>query len=720
MTVQELVCELPKAVLMWYPFATKPFVVDSDNINEILSGELGGGYDYIVVTSVWEGLEKPEKLFSYLKCKLNKNGRLLVLMNNRLGLRYFCGDKDPYTGTVLDCLEDYINVAGRNNGRMYDKAQMKGILHNSGFECFQFFSVFPGLGSPSLICAEDYTPNEDLTNRIFPAYNSPKTVFLEERLLYRQLSENNMLHGMANAYLVECSLDGGLTDVNQVTSSLDRGRENALFTILYKSGVVEKRAAYPEGVARLSNIDTNHRELEKRGIGVVKGVLDGVSYRMGYMDAEVAQMYFRRILRTDVDKFLSEMDHFRDIIMGSSDIVSPDSGDGEGAVLRCGYLDMVPLNSFHVGNDFVLFDQEFKEENFPANLLLWRMVASYYSADLEAKSIYPMDMLLERYGLTQKRGKWQDMESVFLNSLKNAAMLGDYNRRTRMDRACMMKNRERMGMSATEYEKKFFDIFSGIQGSSLVLFGTGKYAKRFLDSYGRDFPVHAMIDNNSEKWGQKIRGIPVESPGYLSSIPKESVKVIICVRDYGEIAGQLEEMGIDNYSVYNPNRFYQTIPRTSIEVIDVNSTVNGVSQQCKKYHVGYVAGAFDMFHIGHLNLIRRAKEQCDYLIVGVMSDEKMYQLKNKYPVIPCNERLQVVAACRYADRVEELPTDRAGIRDAYHMFHFDCMFSGDDHSDNKYWLEDREYLRGLGSDIVFLPYTQETSSTMIKEKLDKI
>jgi cytidyltransferase-like protein len=125
-----------------------------------------------------------------------------------------------------------------------------------------------------------------------------------------------------------------------------------------------------------------------------------------------------------------------------------------------------------------------------------------------------------------------------------------------------------------------------------------------------------------------------------------------------------------------------------------------------------------MFHIGHLNLLRRAKEQCDYLIVGVMSDDRVFRLKNKHPVIPCHERMQVVAGCRYADRVEELAVDRADIRDAYHLFHFDCMFSGDDHADNKGWLEDREYLRGLGSDIVFLPYTQETSSTMIKEKLD--
>ena len=76
-----------------------------------------------------------------------------------------------------------------------------------------------------------------------------------------------------------------------------------------------------------------------------------------------------------------------------------------------------------------------------------------------------------------------------------------------------------------------------------------------------------------------------------------------------------------------------------------------------------------------------------------------------------------MAGCRYVDRVEELPIDRAGIRDAYHMFHFDCMFSGDDHADDPGWLSEQAYLRTQGSDIVFVPYTRETSSSAIREKM---
>jgi cytidyltransferase-like protein len=719
MTAQELIKELPKAVLMWYHFDKEPFVIDGNNIGDLEANCTDREYDNIVVTSVWETLKRPKDLFSYLHDKLNKNGRLFILMNNRLGLRYFCGDRDPYTGTVCDCLEGYLNYGFNGKGRLYDKSQIKRMLGEAGFEFFNFYAVFPDLRNPAIIFAEDYVPNEDLTIRIAPSYNSPKTIFIEEMDMYKGLSDNNMLHGMANAYLVECSLDGRISDINQVSSSLDRGRGDALFTILHKSGTVEKRAAYPEGKKRLEEIDRNHRELRKHGISVIDGYMEDGSYKMNYVKDEIAQVYFKRIIRTDVNKFISEMDRFRDIILKSSEIVSSDMGDGNGAVLRYGYLDMVTLNSFHMDDDFVFFDQEFRKDNYPANALIWRLVETYYAGDWEANSIYPMDRLLERYDLKRNQDKWHDMEWEFLNSIRNEIILDDYYKQTRMDKKWIVKNRERMQVpvfEALDFKRRYIDIFSNINGKMLILFGTGKYAKKFMELYGRDFPVYAMIDNDKEKWGKKFHGVRVESPEYLYTVQREDIKVIICMRAYAEVAEQLERMRVDNYSIYTPNQCYQTIPRTSVEIIDAN----GAASKDKKYHVGYVAGAFDMFHIGHLNLLRRAKEQCDYLIAGVMSDEKMFQLKNKYPVIPCSERLQVVAGCRYVDRVEELPTDRAGIRDAYHLFHFDCMFSGDDHADNKGWLEDREYLRGLGSDIVFLPYTQETSSTMIKEKLDEI
>ena len=167
---------------------------------------------------------------------------------------------------------------------------------------------------------------------------------------------------------------------------------------------------------------------------------------------------------------------------------------------------------------------------------------------------------------------------------------------------------------------------------------------------------------------------------------------------------QLEEMRIPDYSIYDRYRSY---PISSI----------CPEKSRKKYRVGYCAGAFDMFHVGHLNLLRRAKEMCDILVVGVISDQRIFDLKNRYPIIPCDERIKVVEGCRYVDRVVEIPADKAAIMDAYNMIHFNCMFSGDDHVGDPLWMEEQENLRKLGSDLVFVSYTKEISSTMLREKI---
>lgn len=502
--------------------------------------------------------------------------------------------------------------------------------------------------------------------------------------------------------------------------------------------VVEKKAIYPEGRQRLEEISCNAKKLQEHGIKVIPGKLEGDAYAMEYSREEMTPVYFRRLIREDTEAFVREMDHFRDTILKSSDIIAPDKGDGEGAVLRYGYPDLVPLNSFHVKDEFVFFDQEFCEENYPANGLIWRMVATYYAGDPEAEKIYPHYRLLERYGILDNYEKWQEMEWDFLKSLRKEIELQSYHDRVWAKRSCIRQNKSAMNESAADREKRYCDIFRGIEGKRLYLFGSGKYADRFLDMYGDDFPVHGMLDNDESRQGTKKRGIMIYSPDALRDMKPGTFKVMICMKSYGEAARQLQDMGVTDYSVYDPNRYYETRPRTSIRIVEAApgevrgtkaASNTGASEKVgsaydsasvngdKHYHIGYCAGAFDMFHIGHLNLLRRAKERCDYLIVGVMSDERMYNLKKKYPVIPCNERMQVVAGCRYVDQVEELPADRAGIMDAYHMFHFDCMFSGDDHADNPGWLAERERLREHGSDIVFVSYTKEQSSSAIREKM---
>lgn len=134
--------------------------------------------------------------------------------------------------------------------------------------------------------------------------------------------------------------------------------------------------------------------------------------------------------------------------------------------------------------------------------------------------------------------------------------------------------------------------------------------------------------------------------------------------------------------------------------------------------IGYTTGVYDMFHIGHLNVIRRAKEQCDYLIVGVSTDELVQKEKNKTPVIPYEERVQIVSAIRYVDKV--VPQVDKNKMDAWKKYHFDKMFVGSDWKGTPQWLRFEEQFAPIGVDIVYLPHTDGVSSTDLTNVIKKV
>ena len=127
--------------------------------------------------------------------------------------------------------------------------------------------------------------------------------------------------------------------------------------------------------------------------------------------------------------------------------------------------------------------------------------------------------------------------------------------------------------------------------------------------------------------------------------------------------------------------------------------------------IGYLSGTFDLFHVGHLNLLRRAKEQCDYLIVGVHESGKW---KGKETFIPFEERKQIVRACRFVDRVVDSCTEDA---DAWTLWHFDRLFVGSDYQGTERFRRSEDFFRDKGVEIIYFPYTQGTSSMQIRERI---
>ncbi len=134
--------------------------------------------------------------------------------------------------------------------------------------------------------------------------------------------------------------------------------------------------------------------------------------------------------------------------------------------------------------------------------------------------------------------------------------------------------------------------------------------------------------------------------------------------------------------------------------------------------IGYTTGVFDLFHIGHLNILRNAKLECDHLIVGITTDELSLEEKGKMPVIPFSERMTIVESIQYVDSV--VPQVNYNKIEAWNNLKFNIMFVGDDWQGTEKWNTLEEKFSGLGVKISYFPYTQHTSSSRIRKILDLI
>ena len=137
----------------------------------------------------------------------------------------------------------------------------------------------------------------------------------------------------------------------------------------------------------------------------------------------------------------------------------------------------------------------------------------------------------------------------------------------------------------------------------------------------------------------------------------------------------------------------------------------------KKYKIGYTTGVFDMFHIGHLNILKRAKEQCEFLVVGVTTDELCYSRKQKNPIIPQENRVAIVQAIRYVDQV--VLQENMDKVSAAKKVGCDVIFVGSDWKGTASWNEYEKNLAEIACEVVYLDHTDGISSSILRERLNK-
>lgn len=264
-------------------------------------------------------------------------------------------------------------------------------------------------------------------------------------------------------------------------------------------------------------------------------------------------------------------------------------------------------------------------------------------------------------------------------------------------------------MSETTKAYNLFDVSGGLCGRRAVLFGSGKYAEYYMEKYGKEHTPFFLADNDQGKWGSRKFGLEIRDPSEILKLPPETYCVIVAVRNYGPVLTQLEHMGIGTDACRVYSRWLEQLALGGLQ----DTKAEG------KYHTGFVTGVFDLFHIGHLNLLRNCKSRCHYLIAGVLTDELTLQDKHKRPFIAFDERIEIVRQCKYVDRAVMIDFHNTNKVDAWKELRYGCLFSGSDHEGQGYWMDLQQQLRYLGSELEFFPYTQSTSSTMLQAAIRK-
>lgn len=141
----------------------------------------------------------------------------------------------------------------------------------------------------------------------------------------------------------------------------------------------------------------------------------------------------------------------------------------------------------------------------------------------------------------------------------------------------------------------------------------------------------------------------------------------------------------------------------------------GTQEEKLIYQIGYTTGVFDLFHVGHLNILRKSKEKCNYLIVGVSTDGLTYELKGRFPIIPFEQRVEIIKSIRYVDQV--VPETNMDKLEAWKELHYNVLFKGSDAQQRTIYRQYERDLKQVGVDVFYFPYTDGISSTEIKKGL---
>lgn len=413
-------------------------------------------FDLIILVDILpriaDGSTEPKPYIEYLEMLrgyLKLDGKILIAMDNRFALKFFCGARNPYTE------EPFGELSGAQKGaHLFSREEISFIIREAGFPFIKFFYPLPDYRLPSVVYTDEMLPKSDMNDYFFSYDPTSDTRVLQENELYMDIIDNGAFSFMANSFLIECSRESNLSAVDMAIISSNRGpTESSVISISKKKNQVLNQAVFKVGEKKIKSIAKNMEELYSRGIDIVPIKLDNGKMKHEYImgnnpKAKRLSTWFTQTLPKDKEKVLSIFDRLWASILQSS-APAPDTANALlnrrstdfdwGVILKKAFLSMVPSNIIYDEGRLIFFNQEFVKENYPAKYPMFRAIFYSY-LDLEA--IVSLDELKARYGLSHVWPIFLEEEKNFVESTRNYELYHQLYSWSRMDEKRMFKNRQ--------------------------------------------------------------------------------------------------------------------------------------------------------------------------------------------------------------------------------------------------------------------------------------
>lgn len=412
-------------------------------------------FDFIIAVGILEtqgkGRENKAVYSDFFHCVskfLKPEGKLIFAVENRYGIRYFCGAPEPYSGIPFEGINKFPKRLEK--GYLFDRQEICDILNMAGIDKYKFYYPFPDYKVPQLVYSDNYLKGVNIRERLIPYYLNRNTLIASEMDLYVDLINNNVLPFFANSFLVECFKNSCPSDVNYVTISEDRGKENGFVTTICDGDVVRKRALYKEGINNLKKSYENIMDLEKRGIKTISHKLVDDVLEMPYEQSITCSNYLLNVITKVPYEMVTVLDKLYKCILKSSEkninscFLDDVYGRMDwGPVLKKAYIDMVPVNCFYKDDDLYFFDQEFSVNDCPAKFVMFRAIKYTYVYVKSAEKYIPLQMLKKHFEITDKLWEiFEEVEKKFISCNRNQELYKNYYQWTGINRKTISKNAE--------------------------------------------------------------------------------------------------------------------------------------------------------------------------------------------------------------------------------------------------------------------------------------